>query len=209
VPEGEEYHIRWFTPVSEVDLCGHATLAAGHVIMNILKGGESQVEFSSRSGKLAVEKRKDLLVLNFPGKPPRSCNAPVELTEGLVCRPVEVLCADDYLAVFESEKEILELKPRQDILARLDLRGVIVTAPGEKADFVSRFFAPKFGIPEDPVTGSAHCTLIPYWSKRLQKKYLHALQVSQRRGELFCTDLDERVEIGGRAALFLVGIINI
>jgi predicted PhzF superfamily epimerase YddE/YHI9 len=209
VSEGDEYHIRWFTPVAEVDLCGHATLAAGHVIMNILKGGKSRVEFTSRSGKLAVEKRKDLLVLNFPGKPPRSCIPPAELAEGLVSRPIEVFCADDYLAVFESEKEILELKPRQEVLARLDLRGVIVTAPGDRADFVSRFFAPKFGIPEDPVTGSAHSTLIPYWSKRLHKKELYAIQVSKRRGELFCSDLDGRVEIGGRAAVFLEGIINI
>jgi PhzF family phenazine biosynthesis protein len=209
VPQENGYHIRWFTPVAEVDLCGHATLATAFVIFNYLDTSSSQITFRSRSGKLTVVQENELISMDFPSQPPVPCEAPKELLDGLKREPLEILCSEDYFVVFSSEKAIIELKPNMGLLKKLDLRGVIVTAKGDKVDFVSRFFAPKFGIDEDPVTGSAHCALTPYWAKKLNKKNVHAHQVSERGGELFCKDCGDRVVIAGRAVKFMEGTCNI
>jgi predicted PhzF superfamily epimerase YddE/YHI9 len=203
--------LRWFTPAIEIDLCGHATLAAAHVIFSSRGWPRRTVEFSTQSGPLAVEKRGDLLVMDFPSRPALPCEPPTVLLRGLGGDPVEVRGARDYLAVFASEEEVHALSPDMSQLARIDRMGVIATAPARDprdCDFVSRFFAPKAGIPEDPVTGSAHCTLIPYWARRLHKGSLHARQVSARGGELFCEDAGDRVKIGGMAVTYLAGEIE-
>ena len=209
VPEEHGYRIRWFTPVAEVDLCGHATLAAAFVIFNYGDTSRSQITFRSRSGKLTVVKERGLLSMDFPSQPPVPCEAPKELVDGLGKEPLEVLCSEDYLAVFSSENDLIELNPDMGILRKVGLRGVIVTAQGKRVDFVSRFFAPKLGVDEDPVTGSSHCALTPYWANKLNKKELHAHQVSQRGGELFCRDCGHRVIISGRAVKFMEGSITI
>jgi len=204
-----EYEIRWLTPETEVDLCGHATLASGWVIMNAIEPKRNEVVFRSKSGPLRVTRDGDLLVLDFPSRPPVAAPVAEELAAALGRRPRETGKARDTLAVYETEDEVRALKPDMGRLAALDGFAVIVTAPGREADFVSRFFAPRQGIPEDPVTGSAHCTLVPYWAKRLGRKQLRALQVSRRGGELFCEDRGDRVRIAGRAAKYLEGAIEI
>jgi predicted PhzF superfamily epimerase YddE/YHI9 len=210
VKEKDTYHIRWFTPTTEVDLCGHATLASAFVIFNHLEKGISKISFSSASGPLSVIRKENLIILDFPVIPPKQCVMPEYLIEGLggSC-PDYVLSATNYLAVFNKEDDILNIQPDFNFLSRLDLQGVIITSPGKEFDFVSRYFAPKYGIPEDPVTGSAHSTLIPYWSERLKKKKLKARQLSLRGGELICEYAGERVKIGGYAAEYLHGTINI
>jgi predicted PhzF superfamily epimerase YddE/YHI9 len=197
VKNGDGYHLRWFTPTVEVNLCGHATLASAFVILNKLTPGTKSVQFSTKSGKLIVAREGDLYSLDFPAWPPLECEAHPDLVQGLGGKPEEVLASQDYLVVYPSEAE----------LAKADRFAVIATAPGMDVDFVSRFFAPAQGIPEDPVTGRAHCTLIPYWSKRLGKKKLHAYQVSPRGGELWCEDRGERVTISGQGVQFLEGTI--
>ena len=212
VEAADHFDLRWFTPAAEVDLCGHATLATAHLLFNELEIRGAAVHFETRSGRLTVSRDGDLLVMNFPAAPPQPCAAPEDLTAALGAAPGAVLAAGDYLAVFASEAEVRALAPEFARLARLDRRGVIATAAGAAGtdvDFVSRFFAPKFGIPEDPVTGSAHCTLTPYWAKRLGKPILSAHQVSARGGELVCEDQGERVLISGRAVTYLEGIIDI
>jgi len=207
VPHGEGYHIRWFTPATEVDLCGHATLATAFIVFTVIAPGSSEVVFKSRSGPLAVSYDGDLLTMDFPAQPPEPCAAPQELLKGLGREPDEVLSSEDYFAVFGAEGDILRMEPDMAELRKLGLRGVIATAPGNEVDFVSRFFAPSFGIDEDPVTGSAHCALTPYWARRLGKKELHARQLSRRSGELFCEDRGGRVLVSGRAVLYLEGFI--
>jgi PhzF family phenazine biosynthesis protein len=207
VPQGGGYALRWFTPAVEVDLCGHATLATAFVIFGELGAARESATFATRSGNLTVRRDGDMLAMDFPSLAPEACEAPEDLLEGLGMPPVAVLSAMDYLAVYESEAQVCALSPNMERLRRLDRRGVIATAPGGRSDFVSRFFAPAAGIPEDPVTGSAHCTLTPYWSQRLGKRRLHALQVSPRGGELFCEDQGERVGIAGRAVLYLRGTL--
>ena len=210
VPRQDGYEIRWFSPAVEIDLCGHATLASGHVAFNHLNPSRGEVRFlSPRSGPLTVSRQGDLLRMDFPSRPPVPCTAPPSLAAGLGRAPREVLRADDYLAVFATEAEVRSLTPDFATLRQLDARGVIISAPGEEADFVSRFFAPKVGIDEDPVTGSAHCTLAPFWRERLGKNPLTARQVSRRGGELFCEDAGERVIIAGRAVGYLRGTITI
>jgi PhzF family phenazine biosynthesis protein len=209
VPEGDTYRIRWFTPETEVDLCGHATLASAYVIFHFLDKKATRIRFDSRSGMLAVALKGDLLALDFPAQPPSSCEVPPVLMQALGRKPVNIMCSEDYFAVFETEDDIKRLKPDMSSLCTIGMRGIIATAPGKDVDFVSRFFAPKVGIPEDPVTGSAHCALIPYWSQRLGRKTLHALQLSKRGGEIFCQDLGDRVEISGQAALYMKGTIII
>jgi PhzF family phenazine biosynthesis protein len=209
VPVEHGYHIRWFTPVAEVDLCGHATLASAYVILKIINPSLSRVSFGSRSGALTVSKEGDLLTMDFPSQPAQPCAAPTDLLEGLGKTPLEVLCSEDFLVVFATEREVRDLAPDMAKLKNVPLRGVIATALGGDADFVSRFFAPKYGIHEDPVTGSAHCALTPYWSARLRKKDLRACQVSKRGGELFCSDRGERVMIAGRAVKYLEGTITL
>jgi predicted PhzF superfamily epimerase YddE/YHI9 len=203
VPTKNGFHLRWFTPVDEVDLCGHAALAAAHVIFEILGYAEQLVAFETRSGILSVGKEASLLVMDFPAAPPRSCVAPDALIAGLGQQPLGVLAAYDYLAVFDSEETILSIKPDFVKLSELDLRGVVITAPGRNVDFVNRFFGPKLGIPEDPVTGSAHCELAPYWSARLGKLLLNARQVSKRGGDIQCELKGNRVAIAGHAVTFM------
>jgi predicted PhzF superfamily epimerase YddE/YHI9 len=214
IPQGDGYALRWFTPTVEVDLCGHATLASAFVIFEELDPARAAVTFATRSGDLTVRRgdpsagsEPGLLLMDFPTLTPEPCAAPDGLAAGLGAAPREVFAAMDYLAVYDSEEQVRALRPDMALLARLDRRGVIATAPGARADFVSRFFAPAAGIPEDPVTGSAHCMLTPYWSRRLGKRRLHALQVSARGGELMCEDRGARVTIAGRAVKFLQGTI--
>lgn len=209
VPRGNDFELRWFTPTVEMDLCGHATLAAAAVLFDErgLRGNE--VRFHSRSGLLTVGREEDLLTLDFPARPAASCAVPETLIRGLGVTPKEVFKARDYLAVFDNEAEVRALKPDFTVLKTLDCLGVIATAPGGDCDFVSRFFAPAAGVDEDPVTGSAHCTLIPYWVQRLGKPKLFARQVSVRGGELFCELTGERVRIGGQAVRYLRGEIKI
>ncbi len=208
VRNGDHYDLRWFTPVREVELCGHATLASAFVIFEFLDPKAAQLTFQTKSGPLTVSRDGELMVMEFPSQPPTGCDATAVLVEGLGRKPRETWRARYLMAVFEAEDDVRNLKPRMDTLLDLDALGVIATAPGRQSDFVSRFFAPKAGVPEDPVTGSAHCTLIPYWSKRLGRSRLHAFQVSRRGGELFCEDRGDRVMIAGRAVLFLEGTIR-
>tara|TARA_B100000315_G_scaffold33440_1_gene28134 strand:- start:212 stop:991 length:780 start_codon:yes stop_codon:yes gene_type:complete len=209
VKSENHYDLRWFTPITEVDLCGHATLAAAFVLFNEYKISAKEIIFHTKSGPLTVEQKGELLEMDFPMQLPIACDVPDDLIKGLGKKPAEVLSSDDYLAVFDSESEVRNIKPDFERLKRLSFRGVIVTSRGKKADFVSRFFAPKLGINEDPVTGSAHCSLAPYWERRLKKSKLHALQISPRGGELYCEVLDERVLISGKAVKFMQGEIFI
>jgi len=203
------FDLRWFTPELEIDLCGHATLASAHVIFRHLGYRASDIRFQTRSGILTVSREGERLTLDFPARPPVPCDAPPDLSAGLGATPVTVGKARDYLAVFESEVAVRNLQPDMAALMRLDSLGVIATAPGKDCDFVSRFFAPRAGVPEDPVTGSAHCTLIPYWAERLGRTKLHARQVSQRGGELFCEHRDDRVGIGGHAVTYSSGFLHV
>ncbi len=213
VREGDGWRLRWFTPAVEVDLCGHATLATAHFILTRVTPGSERVSFATRSGRLEVTRTDDdRLALDFPSRPA----APVgdsataaAVADALGVRPQAVLAAMDYMAVLSDQAEVAGLRPDMGRLAKLDRRAVMATAPGRDCDFVSRFFAPGVGIPEDPVTGSAHCTLTPYWAKRLGKTALAARQISARGGELLCEDRGERVSIAGRAVLYLEGTIQI
>ena len=205
----DHYNLRWFTPEVEIDLCGHATLASGHVIFDFVDSDSERVEFMSKSGVLSVERKGDLLFLDFPSRKPAVCVAPEGLDAMLGASPLDVLASRDLLVVFDDESVVRNLDPDLDAIAKLDGFALIVTAPGMNSDFVSRFFAPGVGIPEDSVTGSAHCTLVPYWAERLGKKNLHAFQLSKRGGELFCKDNGDRVSIGGRAVTYLSGTIMI
>jgi PhzF family phenazine biosynthesis protein len=209
VQRAGRYDLRWCTPAMEVDLCGHATLAPAHVIFEHLGYRGDVIRFDTRSGELTVTKDGDILTLDFPARPAGPCEAPPQLVAGLGRQPQFTGKARDYLAVFATEQEVAELKPDMAALAQLDSLGIIATAPGTKYDFVSRFFAPRAGIPEDPVTGSAHSTLIPYWSERLGKRQLQARQISARGGELICENRGERVGIGGRAVTYSTGFIRV
>ncbi|MDO8811594.1 MAG: PhzF family phenazine biosynthesis protein [Gallionella sp.] len=203
VPSEKGFQLRWFTPVKEVDLCGHATLASAHVIFEILGYTNQAITFETRSGDLFVERNGKLLKMDFPARPPAPCKFSEIMVKGLGQRPVEILAADDYMAVFDSEATIRAITPDQSLLSQLDLRGVIVTARGTDVDFVSRFFAPKYGIPEDPVTGSAHCTLAPYWANKLGKNILSARQVSRRGGNIACEVNSGHVMLSGCAVTFM------
>jgi PhzF family phenazine biosynthesis protein len=209
VREGDGFALRWFTPTVEIDLCGHATLASAHLLFTTLGHSAPKIDFKTRSGTLTVTRQGDLIAMEFPARPPVACAAPPELDKALGKAPVEVLGARDYLMVYESEADVRALTPDMARIAKFDRFAVIVTAPGESCDFVSRFFAPAAGVPEDPVTGSAHCTLIPYWSKRLGKKKMQARQISARVGELSCEDHGARVLMAGKAVLYLEGAIHV
>jgi PhzF family phenazine biosynthesis protein len=209
VREGDGYRLRWFTPMVEVDLCGHATFATAFIVLNQLTPSANSVRFQTKSGTLVVNREGDLFSMDFPSRPPAESDVHPKLVEALGGSPEIVLAARDYLVVYASEGEVRKLEPKMQLLAEVDKFAVIVTAPGKDVDFVSRFFAPAKGVPEDPVTGSAHCTLIPYWSKRLGKKKLHAYQVSKRGGELWCEDRGARVTMSGKGALFLEGTIYV
>jgi len=208
VPQEEAFHLRWFTPTVEVDLCGHATLAAGHVLFSELGFLENVIRFNTLSGRLAVTRDGKIIELDFPARPPMPCDPPQNLLSGLGAQPREVLRARDYMAVFPSAADVAALKPNMALLSQLDCLGIIVTAPGNDSDFVSRFFAPAAGIAEDPVTGSSHCSLIPFWSERLGKNRLFARQISARGGALYCRHLGERVAIGGQAVIYSRAELN-
>jgi PhzF family phenazine biosynthesis protein len=205
------YHLRWFTPAAEIDLCGHATLASAFVVYGFIDPAPSVLTFDSRSGPLTVARQADdYLALDFPARAPGERVAQPALEEALGARPQEIWAGErDYLAVYATEDEVRALAPDMDRLRRLDRMGVAATAPGREVDFVSRFFAPKVGVPEDPVTGSSHCTLVPYWAERLQRATLRARQVSARGGELFCEARGARVSIAGRCVLYLRGAIEL
>ena len=206
------YGLRWFTPCVEVDLCGHATLAAASVILDIRRETTApRVIFDTKSGELTVEKtrenNRDLYALDFPAKPPVPCPVDPKLETALGAKPAMTLAGHGYLCIFDDEEDVRGLRPDMNGLATLDQPMLTATAPGRDCDFVSRFFAPAKGIPEDPVTGSAHTTLTPYWALRLGKKELFARQISARGGELWCQDRGPRVRIAGSAVKYLEGKI--
>tara|TARA_B100001057_G_scaffold400073_1_gene411164 strand:+ start:668 stop:1450 length:783 start_codon:yes stop_codon:yes gene_type:complete len=204
------FDIRWFTPLSELDLAGHPTLATAHVIIEELNLKLKKIIFKTKiSDTLIVSKNENLIKMDFPSRPPKIYDNIELVSEALRKKPLTLLRHRDAVAIFENEEDIKSITPDMEKLKKLDCPAVIVTAPGNKVDFVSRNFAPKLGIPEDPVTGSAHCELIPYWSKILNKKELLAYQISDRGGKLYCTHNGDRVTIGGEAVTFLRGEIEI
>jgi PhzF family phenazine biosynthesis protein len=202
------FHLRWFTPTTEVSLCGHATLATAHVLFNHLGFNQDIIEFRTLSGILSVTREGDLLYLNFPFSPLSTFPTPQGLTKGLGLRPLEVHAGGGYLmAVYKNESEIKNIVPDFPVLSALPYKGIVVTAAGVNADFVLRFFAPAMGINEDPATGSAHTLLIPYWAKQLGKTTLLSHQISFRGGVLYCELLEDRVRIGGKAVTFMQGTL--
>ena len=211
VPKGGDYHIRWFTPTTEVPLCGHATLASAAVVMERLEPGRSTVVFHSASGPLTVNRTDTGYVMDFPARPAERVSTPPGLANALSVDPIEVLAdAFNYTALLESAQIVRELAPDIAALARMDRSGVIVTAPGDGSyDFVSRYFAPSKGIPEDPVTGGAHCMLVPYWANRLNITVFRAFQASRRGGEVLCRLAGDRVELEGSCVFYLEGEVEI
>jgi PhzF family phenazine biosynthesis protein len=205
------FNLRWFTPTVEVDLCGHATLASAHVLWSELGFAGDQIAFHSRSGELRVARDSDRYVLDLPEKLGERVEVSNDVIRALGREPAEVYVDSYTMCIFENKRDVHEVEPDMRAIAGLDAHGVIVTAPGAGHDFVSRFFAPALGVPEDPVTGSAHCALVPYWSRRLGKKELTAHQVSHRGGELWCRwdDAAHRVHLGGHAVTYLRGEISI
>jgi PhzF family phenazine biosynthesis protein len=201
------YDLRWFTPTQEVDLCGHATVASAFVLFHARPQPPRTVTFHSRSGPLGVTEEGGLFSMHFPRWDPAPCPTPPGLAEALGKRPAEVLKHRDFVAVFDGEAEVRDLRPDFAAIARFDALGIVVTARGSSCDFVSRFFAPAAGVPEDPATGSTHCELIPYWAKRLGKTTMRARQLSARGGEFSCEDLGNAVIIAGRAVLYLEGTV--
>ena len=210
VPHGEGYEIRWFTPANEIDLCGHATLAAAHILYSELKFTKTELLFHSKSGELRVTKNGSWYTLNFPSEEIQEVAVPDSLESALGSK-VQACFKGKWklVALLENEHIVAGLKPDFGMISKLEAPGIIVTAPGKQVDFVSRFFAPQLGINEDPVTGSAHTLLIPYWAKELNKKKLKAMQISKRKGILNCTYLKDRVEMSGQAITYLIGNINI
>ncbi|WP_029331261.1 PhzF family phenazine biosynthesis protein [Gillisia marina] len=207
IKEKDTYHLRWFTPEVEMDLCGHATLATAHVISKHLNYTSSEIKFETLSGPLSVHVNAEGYTLNFPSRKPKLSELPEEIMQALSLQPKKVYKDRDFMLVYDTEEEIKNLKIDRTYFDKINLGtgGVIVTAKGSKVDFVSRFFTPQASILEDPVTGSAHCTLIPYWSEKLQKTKLSAIQLSERKGILDCEDLGERVLIRGNARTYLIG----
>ena len=210
VPRGGFYDLRWFTPVREVDLCGHATLGSSYVVSHFLEPDAERIEFHTVSGTLTVERGGEHhYVLDFPTRRPEPANPPEHLARILGAEPLGVYRSRDLLVLLDSEETVLSLAPDFERMAKLGaVEGIIVTARGNRTDFVSRCFYPKLGIPEDPVTGSAHCNLIPFWAERLEKAEMTAAQVSERGGLLSCRLCGDRVRIGGDAALYLAGEIH-
>ncbi|MCC5940493.1 MAG: PhzF family phenazine biosynthesis protein [Balneolaceae bacterium] len=205
------YKLRWFTPETEVDLCGHATLASAHILFERLGYDKPEISFHSKSGVLTVIKRDGLYVMDFPSNPPKPIPVPKLLPEAIGIIPIYTGVNTDMLVFVQKEADVREIKPDMILLKRMEVRGIIVTAPADNpdVDFVSRFFAPAVGVPEDPVTGSAHTVLTPFWAKRLGKSRLKARQLSERGGELFCFQKEDRVEIGGNAVTYMEGEITI
>jgi len=207
---GDVFHIRWFTPKAELDLAGHPTLASAHILINEYKNNSKSLTFKTKIGDtLNVSINKNLYLMNFPSRPPKVVNNTSNIFEALQKKPIELFAHRDLIAVFENQEDISSMNPDLEKLKKLDYPSVVVTAVGDNSDFVSRNFAPKLGIPEDPVTGSSHCELIPYWSKKLNKKEMIAFQISERGGKIHCTDNNDRVLIGGEAITFLRGEIDL
>ena len=203
------YEIRWFTPTTEVDLCGHATLASAFVIFNILNEQCNEIYFDSKSGILSVKKNNDLLVMNFPAQPIVFCETPTAINEAFAVKPGRCARREDYILIFDNEADVINAAPDMALLSQLDLRGVAITAPATQYDFVVRFFAPKCGIIEDPVTGSAYTQLAPYWAEVLGKQQLRAKQVSLRGGEVACSVAGNRVVIAGKAVKYMEATIEV
>ena len=205
----DKYELRWFTPEYEIDLCGHATLATAYVIFNYVEENIEEINFSTKSGNLKVTKKDNLISMIFPKREGVECEISEEIVMGLGRKPIELYKSRDYLAVFEKEEDIKNMNPDMDTLRKLNALGIIVTAKGNDVDFVSRFFVPDSVIIEDPVTGSAHSTLVPYWKRILKKDEFVADQISARGGRLYCRDLGDMIEISGSAVSYLEGYINI
>ncbi|MFT5216668.1 MAG: putative PhzF superfamily epimerase YddE/YHI9 [Glaciecola sp.] len=205
------FHLRWFTPEIEIDLCGHATLASAYVILNCLDYDFNTVIFQTLSGELTVSRSGEFLEMDFPSRPPQDSELPEIIKNSLSKQPTNVYKARDYVLLYDSENELKDLKVSASILEQINLDpgGIIVTAKGNNSDFVSRFFTPGAAVFEDPVTGSAHCSLVPFWAERLEKNELHAFQISDRKGELFCKLVKDRVIIRGNAVKYLQGTIEI
>jgi len=209
-----DFHLRWFTPKIEVDLCGHATLASAAVLYRELGWAQEEIRFKALAGDLMVRKKGAMFELDFPSRVPAVANPPEGFGEALGAAPLEFLKAKKFMAVLEDEAAVLAVQPDMDFIAGMPGDGLIVTAPGrseggESVDCVSRYFAPHAGIPEDPVTGSAHCTIIPYWAEKLRKSNLHARQISARGGDLYCTLAGDRVLIAGQAVLYMKGAVHV
>lgn len=210
VPRGDRYDLRWFTPETEIDLCGHATLASAFVLTRFSEPGRTRVQFDTMSGELTVERQEDLFVMDFPARMPVRIPVTRQMEEAIGVPVREAHRSRDLLLLVDSEEQVQNLRPDLGLVAQLpDCFALIVTAKGDKADFVSRFFAPDAGIPEDPVTGSSHSTLIPFWAGRLQKQKMTARQLSKRGGTLYCEHDGDRVKIAGRAVLYLQGEIRV
>jgi len=203
----QNFTLRWFTPEIEMDLCGHATLATGYVLFECLGYPYDVIYFHTNSGLLTVSRAGDLYELDLPSRPPKKAKLPKTIINGLNIQPKEVWKSRDYLLLYENESDIANLQPDIKILNQINIDpgGIVATAKGDTADFVSRFFTPQASIFEDPVTGSAHCTLVPFWAERLNKTDLHALQISPRGGELFCRMNNSRIYLRGRAVKYLTG----
>lgn len=205
----DKYSIRWFTPKTEVDLCGHATLASAHVLFNHIGTIGSKITFDSKSGELSATRDGSFIWLDFPSNPPRPVSMPREVPEALGVMPKFTGLNKDLLVVVDSERMVADVRPDMEVIKQMDVRGIILTAKGNQEDFVSRFFAPGVGVPEDPVTGSAHTVLTPYWASKLGKNTLNARQISERGGRLKCTLNGDRVLLGGMAVTYLEGEINV
>jgi PhzF family phenazine biosynthesis protein len=211
VKKGNNFHLRWFTPDIEMDLCGHATLATAHCILSELKLDTKKVIFETLIGELEVSLNNGRYLMDLPRRDPIRATLPDEIKNALNIQPKKVLKARDYLLVYENQKQIEDIVINREVFDQININpgGVIVTARGENCDFVSRFFTPQATILEDPVTGSAHCTLTPYWSEILNKKRMNAQQISERKGELFCELKKDRVEISGNATTYFEGYISL
>ncbi|WP_159474600.1 PhzF family phenazine biosynthesis protein [Chryseobacterium sp. 18068] len=207
VHKGNRIHLRWFTPDIEMDICGHATLATAHCLKTILNSADDLFVFETLSGDLTVLVENDLYRMNFPSRMPIKTTLPKNIEDSLSIQPKEILKSRDYLLVYDSEEQIRNIKIDRILFDQINLDpgGIVLTAPGDGCDFVSRFFTPQATIFEDPVTGSAHCSLIPYWAKKLDKDELYAMQVSERLGKLYCEDKGERVIVSGRAKTYSIG----
>ena len=207
VHKGNRIHLRWFTPDIKMDICGHATLATAHCLKTILNSADDLFVFETLSGDLTVLVENDLYRMNFPSRMPIKTTLPKNIEDSLSIQPKEILKSRDYLLVYDSEEQIRNIKIDRILFDQINLDpgGIVLTAPGDGCDFVSRFFTPQATIFEDPVTGSAHCSLIPYWAKKLDKDELYAMQVSERLGKLYCEDKGERVIVSGRAKTYSIG----
>lgn len=210
VINGDKVHLRWFTPEIEMDLCGHATLAAAHVIYSMMDFDKQEIVFTTLSGELTVTVEDGMYALNFPSRKPVPAVLPEFIAHALNIQPSAVLKSRDFVLIYENEHQIRDITIDRQVFDQINLDpgGVVVTAPGSSADFVSRYFTPQSTILEDPVTGSAHCSLIPYWKEQLNKNHMIAIQLSERTGTLYCSDLGERVIIRGNARTYAIGTIQ-